>query len=541
MERAFFLSLILLINASCGHDRALLRELNMIETFVHERPDSALTLLSSMDTIGLRSDRVDAQYTLLQSIAYYRLYIEDFSEKDLDRAARYFRNHYDEARLMKTLFLQGYIQFGHMELDRAILTLTEAEVLADRQGDHYYGGLICRQQAEIFKISHENIERLAFSQKAYDHFIEIADDLHARYALLMVGNAQGYLGYEKDSRETFSKVIQISQESRDTLLWGQALVDSAEYMLESSDPEPEKALENILFAKDSLHYQMTVYSWSNAALAFAFLNNKASSKAFLSMAEDSANSDYELFFLNYRKYEIGTLLHKERESLEAARYSFNYLMRTQPEYNRQSVVNLQRDYFQEKEKVALLNHFLLRQKLIIVILLATGMGILGFLVFRRLWKRKRFLQKANEDLEEQMKNMETSHSRALKSSLKSGMRFFNRLAEFKWQNQPEKVLPGLEKMLNNLATDEKTVHEMMDTLNQTRGNLMVRLAEQVPTLKKDDLMIYCYLAHRFDHTTLCTILNRTPGALNAKIFRIRGKIERSQATDVIEFMDAISS
>ena len=94
-------------------------------------------------------------------------------------------------------------------------------------------------------------------------------------------------------------------------------------------------------------------------------------------------------------------------------------------------------------------------------------------------------------------------------------------------------------MLTNLSTDDHTIREMMTTLNETHDNLMIRLAEQVPTMKKDDLMVYCYLAHRLDHMTLCTILNRTPGVLNAKVYRIREKIRKSGAQDADAFLDAI--
>ena len=119
------------------------------------------------------------------------------------------------------------------------------------------------------------------------------------------------------------------------------------------------------------------------------------------------------------------------------------------------------------------------------------------------------------------------------------MKLLNTLAEFKWVNQPYKVLPYFEATLSALASDERTIKEMMTTLNETRGNLMVRLEEQVPSLKKDDLMVYCYLALQMDHTTLCTILNKTPGALNAKVYRLRDKIEKSFAPDKSEFLSVI--
>ena len=83
-----------------------------VESYVHESPDSALAVLAGFDTTGVSSSRVDALYTLLNSIARYRLYIDEQDDSALVRASDFFRKHGDEARLMKALFLIGYYQYN---------------------------------------------------------------------------------------------------------------------------------------------------------------------------------------------------------------------------------------------------------------------------------------------------------------------------------------------------------------------------------------------------------------------------------------------
>ena len=120
------------------------------------------------------------------------------------------------------------------------------------------------------------------------------------------------------------------------------------------------------------------------------------------------------------------------------------------------------------------------------------------------------------------------------------MSFFNVLSQVYWQNQPEKVVPTLQQLLENLVSDKKVINQMIETLNKTRDNLLVRLTESVPSLSSREILLYCYLAIRLDHNAICMIVNKTPGALNAQIYRLRKKINESDSVWKEEFLDVIS-
>ena len=116
------------------------------------------------------------------------------------------------------------------------------------------------------------------------------------------------------------------------------------------------------------------------------------------------------------------------------------------------------------------------------------------------------------------------------------MRFFDTLAQTYWQKQEHRIVPQLESILKGLVSDEKVIDGLVKTLNNTRGDIMVRLTQQIPTLKKTDIILFCYLASQLGHNTICLILDKNPGAVNAQVYRLRNKIAGSDAPDKAEFL-----
>lgn len=539
MKRFLFLGVFAIFAFSCVREGAILRRMEDVESYVHEAPDSALRVLASLDTTGISRAKVVARYTLLNSIARYRLYHDETDDAALKRAADYFRLHHDDDRLMKALFLAGYIQYKQADYRKSILSLTEAEGVSKELDNLFYGGLICRQMAFVFEMTFNNVGRLESAEKAYRLFQKGHYDAHERYSKLQLG--QAYLANEMfdDGDRVLFDVIQSGHESKDTVLLSNALLSYAEGMILRPDKQPEKVLDVTRIVCDSLHYDLPLYAWINAAYSAALLGDKDYSWDLFATARSHAVSDYDNYLIDYREYESAITLQEPERALQASQRFIGYLQAKQLDLERESLVIPQRDYYQKEKQIEQLNHSITRHKLIIAVIILGLLAIVSVWGVRALVRRKRILKWENALLNNRIQNMESTHSHALKVSFEAGMKLLNTLAEFKWVNQPYKVLPYFEATLSALASDERTIKEMMTTLNETRENLMVRLEEQVPSLKKDDLMVYCYLALQLDHTTLCTILNKTPGALNAKVYRLREKIEKSLAPDKTEFLSVI--
>ena len=69
---------------------------------------------------------------------------------------------------------------------------------------------------------------------------------------------------------------------------------------------------------------------------------------------------------------------------------------------------------------------------------------------------------------------------------------------------------------------------------------MIRLCDQVPALKSNEILLYCYLASQLDRNTISSVLGKSPGAVSAQVYRLRQKIEDSSAPDRDEFLEVIA-
>ncbi len=178
--------------------------------------------------------------------------------------------------------------------------------------------------------------------------------------------------------------------------------------------------------------------------------------------------------------------------------------------------------------------------LLLLLLLVSQLCLILSVGVGRFVRKSRRLQEEKQQLIIQINELSNSISERLKMSSEEGMTFFNVLSQVYWQNQPEKVVPTLQLLLEDLVSDKKVINQMVETLNKTRDNILVRLIESVPSLGSRDILLYCYLAIRFDHNAICMILKKTPGALNAQVYRLRRKINESDSIWKEEFLDAIS-
>ena len=102
------LILLLLAAAGCGSNDGLLK-LNDIESFIQERPDSALACLGEIGQGELTGAKEKALYSLLYSIALDKNYIDVKSDSLIRQAADYYSYHGDVYHRFLTFYYQGRV------------------------------------------------------------------------------------------------------------------------------------------------------------------------------------------------------------------------------------------------------------------------------------------------------------------------------------------------------------------------------------------------------------------------------------------------
>lgn len=80
--------------------------MNDIETYIQTRPDSALTVLSQIDTSSLHNPKERAQFALLYAIALDKNYIDTIDIGVIRPAAEYYSKHGTARQKMLTYYMK---------------------------------------------------------------------------------------------------------------------------------------------------------------------------------------------------------------------------------------------------------------------------------------------------------------------------------------------------------------------------------------------------------------------------------------------------
>ncbi len=118
-----FLTLMLLLLASiiisCSDNKEQ-ETLNRVESMIETSPDSAMSLLSSIDKQNLSGDRQKAQYALLMSMALDKNYIDTTSFAVLQPAIDYYPEKGTPDEKLRTYYYQGVIFHNQGDRDNAL-------------------------------------------------------------------------------------------------------------------------------------------------------------------------------------------------------------------------------------------------------------------------------------------------------------------------------------------------------------------------------------------------------------------------------------
>ena len=135
MRKLITILIITLAAISCGKIKDAHNTLNDIETFINERPDSALTILDSFDTSLLENNSIWAHHSLLHAQAKDKCYIDETNDSLMTQVVNYYDGKRDKEKLFKAYYYLGRIQYNAGDYATSMLSYTKAEQLIDEIDD----------------------------------------------------------------------------------------------------------------------------------------------------------------------------------------------------------------------------------------------------------------------------------------------------------------------------------------------------------------------------------------------------------------------
>ena len=175
---------MLLVSCGSGLRSRTVAALDDVETYINERPDSALAVLRRMDsTAVIRLSALRARAALLHSMALDKCYIDLQTDSILAPAVSYYERRGTPDEKLKTLYYLGRLQYNAGEYQEAIVTYTEALALTDRATDNKYIGFVNQAIADTYAATYQESESFPYLDRAYEAFLQMPDSVLAKKTL----------------------------------------------------------------------------------------------------------------------------------------------------------------------------------------------------------------------------------------------------------------------------------------------------------------------------------------------------------------------
>ena len=560
--RTFFiaLSLAALLLASCA-SRQTAATLLDVETYIKERPDSALATIRAIDTTTITTPKLRAHYALLHAMALDKNWIDTTDVNVVMPAVEYYDRHPSGIRRAKSWYYLGRIQQNDNDRQEASISFLKAERYAEGSEDVDFKGLVCLAMSTIYSQTHLHEESLKYSERAHSFFVEAGDEINATSALF--GMAKDYNNLERYAEaDSLYQLLLASNHLypnlRCDLLCGYALhcaTNKEDYA------QAITYFEKALFSTGSLP---KINFWGAYAYALSRTGKNKRADMIFSQLEGSDNPSHKYVFATWKSmadayagdYPSAYQLKKEASDIQDNNVR---------DVLKQSAIKAQKDFLAqvnlETERTAkkrqILSWCSIALLLVVIILL--------LFMFRR---RKERSAREKEELLDAYKSLTMEHS-ALSSRFsnlnaevdriekeKASVRnkyiqlcqsHFNRIGRinevlhYHSAEKDNKLYTELKRSIRDIGMDSKGQSEFELLLNESFDNVMAHFREIFPDKKPRYYQLVSYLFAGFGSSTICAII---PGFqkhnVHVERYRLKQMIQNSDSQYKEQFMRLLS-
>ena len=166
MRRLLILISFWVILAGCHN-----RQLDLIESYIQEYPDSAITALKEIPAKTLQGSRNKAKYALLTSIALDKNYIDVKSDSIIIVAVNWYERHGNNRHRMLSYYYAGRVAYNAGNYSSAVSYAMKALDNADKIGDSYYEGMTNWLLGDVYYANYNYLKAESHYSEAGKNFV----------------------------------------------------------------------------------------------------------------------------------------------------------------------------------------------------------------------------------------------------------------------------------------------------------------------------------------------------------------------------------
>lgn len=542
----------LLVSCDNRQTKSLLQD---VETYIQERPDSALRVLRKVDSLTLNTKSLRARYSLLFAMALDKNYIDTTALSILEPTVAYYERLGSPQDKMLSCYYLGRIYANRKDYPNAVIFYSQAlrESSAD---DYYHKGLAYEALANAYSASFNTEEELRNAILAHDCFDKIRDK---NLALSRYKIAQAYHNNEQfDLADSLYSSVYSGLDSTSKLAF-YAMEDQVSNDLQREGPDVERDLRLLEYVAEH-RGNLTLTSYYEYAYLLLLIGNKSTAENILSQLSEIDES-VETMGIRYRiaKYE-----EHDKEALTLLKGLLLYQNDVVKKQLAQSVFKAQSDYYRLTAEVSEQKSTIANQRSVIILIAGLMMAGLLYIVFM---KRKTALIREKDRLaqavEESEKLLETVRNRAKQEKeerdkdifdLKSRNererdkikelrdmyvslyqkrfyeigKYYDAASSHRLESIKEKayhdVISSTQALFEEIASGSEGQKKFEARINADLDDIVSKIRSDFPKLKDDDIRFICYLIVGFDTSTISFLMDISKENVRVKKHRLREKL-----------------
>ena len=542
----------LLVSCDNRQTKSLLQD---VETYIQERPDSALRVLRKVDSLTLNTKSLRARYSLLFAMALDKNYIDTTALSILEPTVAYYERLGSPQDKMLSCYYLGRIYANRKDYPNAVIFYSQAlrESSAD---DYYHKGLAYEALANAYSASFNTEEELRNAILAHDCFDKIRDK---NLALSRYKIAEAYHNNEQfDLADSLYSSVYSGLDSTSKLAF-YAMEDQVSNDLQREGPDVERDLRLLEYVAEH-RGNLTLTSYYEYAYLLLLIGNKSTAENILSQLSEIDES-VETMEIRYRiaKYE-----EHDKEALTLLKGLLLYQNDVVKKQLAQSVFKAQSDYYRLTAEVSEQKSTIANQRSVIILIASLMMAGLLYIVFM---KRKTALIREKDRLaqavEESERLLETVRNRAKQEKeerdkdifdLKSRNererdkikelrdmyvslyqkrfyeigKYYDAASSHRLESIKEKayhdVISSTQALFEEIASGSEGQKKFEARINADLDDIVSKIRSDFPKLKDDDIRFICYLIVGYDTSTISFLMDISKENVRVKKHRLREKL-----------------
>ncbi len=542
----------LLVSCDNRQTKSLLQD---VETYIQERPDSALRVLRKVDSLTLNTKALRARYSVLFAMALDKNYIDTTALSILEPTVAYYEKFGSPKDKMLSYYYLGRIYSNRKDYPNAVIYYLQA-LRESSEDDYYHRGLIFEAATDAYNASFNDEEELRNSILAYECFEKIGDkDLD----LSLYKVAQAYHNNERfDVADSLYSLVYSGKDSTSRLAL-YAMEDLVSNDLYQEKQDVERDLELLEYVAEH-RGNLSLESYYEYAYLLLLAGKESEAENILSQLSNRETNGKTMEI----RYRIAECKGQYEEALALLKSMLSHQNDVVKKKLAQSVFKAQSDYYRLTAEVSEQKSTISNQRSIIILI--TGLMIIA-LLYVIFMKRKSTLIREKDRLtqavEESERLLETVRNRAneekserekdildLKSRNEREQdkikdlremyvalyqkrfseigKYYDAASSHRLESIKEKayhdVISSTQALFEEIASGSEGQKKFEARINADLDDIVSKIRSDFPKLKDDDIRFICYLIVGFDTSTISFLMDITKENVRVKKHRLREKL-----------------